>query len=61
MTREQAIVRLKKCRDRCLDPRDSYDPGDAHGHADDVLTELLAHLGYGDVVESFHEVPKWYS
>ena len=33
----------------------------AHGVADDVLCDLLRELGYGEVVDEYNEVGKWYS
>lgn len=54
MTREEAIAALKleqQNRDREV----------AHAKADDVLCELLRSLGYGDVVDEFEEVGKWYA
>ena len=33
----------------------------AHGRADGLLCEMLARLGYHNVVEKFNEVPKWYA
>lgn len=39
----------------------SRDTEAAHGEADDILCELLDHLGYGEVVEAWHEIDKWYA
>ena len=33
----------------------------AHFNADELLCELLEELGYGEVVEVYHEVCKWYA
>ena len=33
----------------------------AHCDADSILCDLLERLGYGNVVEAWHEVPKWYA
>jgi hypothetical protein len=33
----------------------------AHGDADDTLCKFLRHLGYGDIVDAWEEVPKWYA
>jgi len=38
-----------------------YDPEEAHFRADKVLCEILKELGYGDIVELWEEVPKWYA
>jgi hypothetical protein len=32
-----------------------------HVEADNILCELLDHLGYHDFVEAFEKVPKWYA
>ena len=34
---------------------------DYHIEADDILCELLEYLGYGDVVEEYNKLDKWYS
>ena len=33
----------------------------AHAEADAVLCKLLRKLGYGDVVDEYHKVDKWYA
>lgn len=33
---------------------------DHHYEADDTLCELLEYLGYGDVVEEYNKLDKWY-
>lgn len=38
-----------------------YDLETAHEKADDVLCDLLRDLGYGEVVETYNEIPKEYS
>ena len=53
MTREEAIERLKKAQG-CGDTERS------HEGADEVLCEVLLTLGYGDVVEEYRNVEKWY-
>ena len=37
------------------------DPEGGHVDADNVLCELLSNLGYGDVVEEFEKIYKWYA
>lgn len=32
-----------------------------HCDADEVLCELLIHLGYKDIVDAWEEVDKWYA
>jgi hypothetical protein len=54
ITRESAIERLKGLRV-------TGDIEIGHAEADDVLCELLAALGYGDVVQEYGEVEKWYA
>ena len=54
MTREQAIAELKEAKA-------SHDTEDAHMVADGVLCDLLASLGYKDVVEEWQKVRKWYA
>lgn len=53
MTREQALERLRECH--------TDDEEIDHVRADRVLCELLVSLGYGDVVEEYERVDKWYS
>lgn len=54
MTKEEAIEALRKCQAR-------HDIEEAHIEADSVLTELLTDLGYGEVVDEWHKVDKWYA
>jgi len=51
VTRAEAIAKLYACAS-------GVDDEEAHGDADDVLCELLATLGYGDVVEAWEAVQK---
>ena len=37
------------------------DPDADHGNADDLLCEVLRSLGYGEGVEIFINMPKWYA
>lgn len=32
-----------------------------HRQADQLLCDVLRELGYGDLVNTFHQVPKWYA
>ena len=34
---------------------------EAHGNADDLMCELLRQLGYGEGVQIFQEMEKWYA
>lgn len=54
MTREDAIAKLKAAQR-------SGDTEAAHCDADDVLCDLLRSLGYGDVVDEWSYVDKWYA
>jgi hypothetical protein len=38
-----------------------YNAEDFHVSADKCLCDLLIALGYGDVVDLYHEVDKWYA
>ena len=39
----------------------STDLEDAHVQADGILCDLLAQLGYIDVVDAYERIPKWYA
>lgn len=54
MTREEAIQCLK-------DEQESGDTEIAHINADDVLCDLLKSIGYGDVVNEYEKIKKWYA
>lgn len=32
-----------------------------HGEADDILCDVLRQLGYGDLVDAYDKVGKWYA
>jgi hypothetical protein len=32
----------------------------AHGMADEILCDFLIGLGYGDIVEEYKKIDKWY-
>lgn len=57
MDREQAI---KEMKDAIEVGRDG-DQEMAHVQADDILCALLKSLGYGDVLEQYYKVSKWYA
>lgn len=57
MTREQALTEL----DTILNGANQGDAENQHHSADWVLCELLRTLGYGDVVEAWDKIPKWYA
>jgi hypothetical protein len=54
MTREEAIETLKTLAK-------DLDVEVAHKEADVVLCQLLFTLGYGDVVDEYHRIYKWYA
>lgn len=54
MTREEALAKLKP-----LQEMHSFE--EAHVDADEILCELLQSLGYGDVVDEYEKVGKWYA
>ena len=53
MTKEEAIEQLKSI--------ESGDTEACHCIADDILCEFLRSLGYGDVVDEWDNVDKWYA
>lgn len=54
MNREEAIKRL-------VEIQKINDTEQAHCDADDVIINLLADLGYSDVVAEFNKIEKWYA
>ncbi len=40
---------------------DEGDTEEAHENADALMCEVLKSLGYGEGVEIFEEMPKWYA
>ena len=54
MTRKEAIETLKTLAK-------DLDVEVAHKEADVVLCQLLFTLGYGDVVDEYHRIYKWYA
>ena len=37
------------------------DPEVAHGEADEILCRVMRYLGFGDLVDLWDEVAKWYA
>ena len=37
-----------------------YDEANAHPDADDILCALLRTLGYGEIVDAYDSIDKWY-
>lgn len=56
MTGEEAKAALLKIKEW-----GHGDPEAAHSAADDVLRDLLRDLGYGDVIEAWDSIDKWYA
>lgn len=54
MDRYAALKKIQECAN-------SDDPETAHQAADQVLCDLLRALGYGDVVDAYLDVEKWYA
>lgn len=54
MDRDEAIRLLRKFDS-------SLDTEDAHIEADNVLCDLLIHLGFKDVVDEYAKIYKWYA
>ena len=55
LTHTEALEALKKL------PTSSIDAEDEHGAGDQILCDLLTHLGYTDVVEAWERLEKWYA
>jgi len=58
MVNKKRLEKYKQMMKRCV-----YDEEEevAHEQADDILCCLLKEIGYGDVVEIFNKVLKWYA
>ena len=54
MTKDEALNKLLECQ------KDD-DQENAHADADDVLCSILQSLGYGDVVDEYKKVDKWFA
>lgn len=52
--KKMAIMELKRLQT-------SDDTEVAHGSADDVLCNLLHELGFGEVVNEYYQIEKWYA
>lgn len=58
MSPEQFKIRMKQIADWQERHRDEEI---SHKEADELLCEALQSLGYGDGVEIFEDLPKWYA
>lgn len=47
--------------ERLKELEDSGDPEYAHEEADNILCDILKYLGFEEIVEAYHKVPKWYA
>lgn len=56
MNKQEAIQELEEIADEF-----AGDPEAAHMNADQTLCDLLDSLGYGEVVEAWRRVDKWYA
>lgn len=54
MTRDQALKELREIKS-------NEDGEESHMRADDVLCELLASLGYQDVVDEYEKLIRWFA
>lgn len=52
--RQEIIEQLKE-------QQKNWDTEVAHGKADIIICSLLRQLGYGDVVDEWDKVDKWYA
>lgn len=59
MSKEQQAKR--KCIEKLKSVTNDEDVEHNHKQADDALCEFLAALGYKDVVDFYHRVPKWFA
>lgn len=53
--RDKALTTLRSI------PKVGSDTEMNHVRADDVLCDLLRSLGYGDVVDAWEDISKWYA
>ena len=59
LTQEEFTEAMRKCYDEATTGWRDYEI--AHKKADAVICDLLTALGYGDGVELFEQMPKWYA
>lgn len=56
MNPQQAIEELQ-----AIVNKDDEDYDSGHEAADEILCQLLKHLGYEEIVKVYYEIGKWYS
>lgn len=55
------IDRYKVYMERLKEIQKNTDIEIAHSDADDVLCDLLTELGYGDIVNEYKKIERWYA
>lgn len=55
---EQSVATMRKLVSKAHQEGDYAEP---HRQADQILCDVLSELGYGDLVNTFHQVPKWFA
>lgn len=58
MNEKQAVRKLLKIYKEWEETEDNEK---AHGEADSVIADFLESLGYTEIVNAYHEIPKWYA
>lgn len=62
MTPEEFAKKMKKISDNLKYQNDAYyDEEDAHMQMDDLMSDLLRQLGYGEGIDIFDNTSKWYA
>ncbi len=62
MTPEEFAKKMKKISDNLKYQNDAYyNEEDAHIQMDDLMSDLLRQLGYGEGIDIFENTNKWYS
>lgn len=59
--RERPRMTPQEFRKKMLECDASGDTEAAHGEADELMCDLLESMGYGDGVEVYREMNKWYA
>lgn len=52
---------INKYIKRMENAKKNWDTECSHIDADDILCEMLEDLGYGEIVEMYREIDKWYA